>query len=443
MKKFLSIFFPILFYLAAFIAIFLLKAQFTSSVWEGYRVLAVPAHIGEDRVLQKLKNHGINSVLSLSLQDGVYTNPMCPVTDFGQNYAGAVKSFYFDFDRAHQIYYIEENADLSAKISALFKDDVSGWKIERISTFSRLILILPALLSLAFFIASKRKLMFLLMQAPFMFFCVCSPSFVPCFCASVFSILAYTIQFYWKKPGWLNFLLKDLLCQFLLVCVLSFSIAAVFYGGGIKIAAGGIFSVIAGFLIFFALHAIDKSKKNAGFIFINSAQVCSFSLRRRLEFTGLVIFSAIVLSLAFIANSRFFSTGGLSGLTIPVPEEYIKSKDFSFNSYQLLASSETSQRKLPDLCSYIDLRWQTDTFPYVPLYANIEGPFAGNEVCVPAFNYQDKSGRVTTERKIMYTFDEAYYNKILDELALGKINGAEHLLFAQRHFVTVNYKYFH
>ncbi len=442
MKKFLSIFLPVLFYSAAFLVIFLLKAQFTSSVWEGYRVLAVPAQIEEEKVLDKLQNHGINSVLSLSLQSPVYTNPMCPVTTFGQNYADAVKSFYFDFDKAHQIYYIEENADLSRKIPALLKDDVSGWKIEHISTFSRLILILPVLFSLGFFIAAKRKIMFLLMQAPFLFFCACSPSFVPCFCASVFAILAYTIQFYWKKPGWLNFLLKDLLCQFLLICVLSFAIASAFYGNGIKIAASGILALIASFLMFFALHVIDKSKKSAGFIFINSAQVCSFSIKRRLEFAGLVILSAILLCLAFIANARFFSTGGLSGLTIPVPEEYTKSKDFSFNSYELLASSETSQRQLPDLCNYIDLRWQTDTFPYVPLYANVNSPFAGDEVCLPAFSYQDKSGRVTTERKIMYTFDEAYYNKILDELALGKINGAEYLLFAQKHFVTVNYKYF-
>ena len=174
MKKFLSIFLPVLFYSAAFLVIFLLKAQFTSSVWEGYRVLAVPAQIEEEKVLDKLQNHGINSVLSLSLQNPVYTNPMCPVTTFGQNYADAVKSFYFDFDKAHQIYYIEENADLSRKISALLKDDVSGWKIEHISTFSRLILILPVLFSLGFFIAAKRKIMFLLMQAPFLFFCACA-----------------------------------------------------------------------------------------------------------------------------------------------------------------------------------------------------------------------------------------------------------------------------
>ena len=66
MKKIIHYcFLPILYF--CFIAVLIVfRIQFVASVWEGYRILAVPVNVSEKNVLEKLKSKGINDIISIS-----------------------------------------------------------------------------------------------------------------------------------------------------------------------------------------------------------------------------------------------------------------------------------------------------------------------------------------------------------------------------------------
>ena len=61
---------------------------------------------------------------------------------------------------------------------------------------------------------------------------------------------------------------------------------------------------------------------------------------------------------------------------------------------------------------------------------------------MPVYEYDEDSGRVSTERKILYTFDESYFASVLSKIASSSEPSVEKMLFEQKHFVTVAYKQF-
>ena len=80
--------------------------------------------------------------------------------------------------------------------------------------------------------------------------------------------------------------------------------------------------------------------------------------------------------------------------------------------------------------------------PYVSLNTAFPPAYSNSEVSMPVYEYDEDSGRVSTERKILYTFDESYFDSVLAKVASSPKPSVEKMLFAQKHFVTVAYKQF-
>ena len=420
----------------------ILRIQFVASTWKGYRILAVPSSVSEKNVLKELEEQGINNTLSISSKSLCPKNELTPVTSFTLDYKDTIKKYFFDETQQYSLYYLKESRNLSTSLNQILKKNGSTWRVERISLFAVLILIVPFSISIIFFVLSKRKLLYLLLQLPFLIFCCGSAEFAAALCASIFPVVAYSIQYYWQRPGWINFLISDLVTVVLILVILSSLILTVPFTKNFRIIFLGLFTFFASACALCFFFFLDKNKTSSGFILINSAQTVSFTLKSKLELTALTALTIGVLALSFVAKDRFFSSGGLAGLSLPVPHEYSKNAGFSFSSYENLVTSESQARTLPDLADFVNLNWKTEVLPYVSLNAKFPPAYAGSEVSMPVYEYDEDSGRVSTERKIMYTFDESYFASVLSKIASSSEPSVEKMLFEQKHFVTVAYKQF-
>lgn len=424
----------------AFLIVF--RIQFVASTWEGYRILAVPASVPEKNVLKELESQGIRDTISISSKSLCPKNELTPVTSFEISYKENITKYFYDETQENNLFYLKESKNLSSRLKQIIKKTGSSWRVERISFFAILILIFPFGFSIVFFILSKRKLLYILLQLPFLVFCCGSAEFAAALCASLFPIVAYSIQYYWQRPGWTNFLISDLVTVVLILAMLSSLILTVPFTKDFRIIFLGLSAFISSAAALLFFHFIDKNKTNNGFILINSAQTVSFTLKSKLELTALAFLTIGILALSFTAKDRFFSSGGLSGLSLPVPHEYYKNAGFSYTAFENIVTSENHVRALPDLADFVTLNWKTDVLPYVSLNEKFPPAYAGSEVSMPVYEYDEDSGRVSTERKILYTFDESYFASVLSKLASNPEPSVEKMLFMQKHFVTVAYKQF-
>lgn len=431
-----------LLYISFLTLLIIFRIQFVSSIWQDYRVLAVPAAVSEKDVLKTLEECGIKDTISISSESMCPKNEITPVTGFELAYKEAIQNYFFDESKSNNLYYIHESANLGTRLKTLMKKVDADWKVERISVFALLILIFPFGFSIVFFVLSKRKLLYTFLQLPFLVFCCGSAEFAAALCASVFPIVAYSIQYYWQRPGWVHFLIGDLVTVVLVLAMLSSLILTVPFSRNLRIVFLGLSAFAGAACALWFFYFIDQNKTKTGFILINSANTVAFSLKSKLEFLALAVLTFGVLCLSFIAKDRFFSSGGLKGLSIPAPHEYAKSGVFSYYIYENLVTSENQTRTLPDLADFVTLYWKTEVFPYVSLNEKFPQAYSGSEVSVPVYEYDEDSGRVSTERKILYTFDESYFSSVLLKVASQTEPSVEKLLFAQKHFVTVAYKQF-
>ena len=432
---------PIL-YICFISLLIIFRIQFVASTWEGYRILAVPVSVSEKKVLDELESQGISGTVSISSVSLCPKNELTPVTSFEMSYRESIKKYFFDETQQNSLFYLKESGNLGSKVKQIIKKTGSSWRVERISLFAVLILIFPFGFSIVFFILSKRKLLYLFLQLPFLVFCCGSAEFAAALCASIFPIVAYSIQYYWQRPGWVNFLISDLVTVVLVLMMLSSLILTVPFTKDFRIIFLGLSAFFAAACALCFFFFIDKNKMQTGFILINSAQTVSFSLKAKLQLTALAVLTIGVLALSFTAKDRFFSSGGLKGLSLPVPHEYYKNTGFSYTAYENLITSESQARALPDLADFVNLNWKTDVLPYVSLNVKFPPAYAGSEVSMPVYEYDEDSGRVSTERKILYTFDESYFASVLSKIASSSEPSVEKMLFEQKHFVTVAYKQF-
>ena len=111
------------------------RIQFVASVWEGYRILAVPVNVSEKNVLEKLKSKGINDIISISSVSLYQKNKIVPVTNFELSYKESIKKYFFDEQQQYSLFYLKESANLSTSLKLLIKETGSSWRIERISFF--------------------------------------------------------------------------------------------------------------------------------------------------------------------------------------------------------------------------------------------------------------------------------------------------------------------
>lgn len=417
--------------------LFFFRFQTISSVWKNFRIVAVPVTVGEEVVLSTLDNLGFSEVISASSKTFISKNNMTPYVPVLDSYEQNLSNLFFDKSKNYSVYYLRETKDIDKKLLQLKKSVDSSWRIEQNSNIVYFSLIIPFVLSAIFFIFSKKKFLFLLLQLPFLVFCFTSTIFSSVVVASLSTVVFFYIQYFWQKPGWIKCILTDFV-----VISFVFLIFVVAVLGGLKGFLLFLCALVSSALVFVIFYWAHKQNNHSLFIFINSAQSCVFPLRQKIQFCGVALVCLFVLSGFFIIKNQFFATGGLRNLTLPVPIEVIEVTDFSINSYQNFLALSESQNTMCNLVDFVSVSWQTEIFPFVTLHSDMPPAVLGSEVVIPSFEYEEKTGTVSVKQKIMYTFDDFYLDTLLQKLENTVSLYVENLLLLQQKFVDVSYKQF-
>ena len=433
MKKFFTVFVPLFIAALCLFCIYAFRLKNETSIWKNYRVLCVNKDAGEKNVLTRLESAGIYDTVTLSNQNPLGESEICPVVPFSQEYVQAFSPFFFDESGKYQLYYLPVTVDLNKKLEKLFSSDTAGWKLENVTTLSYWILLVPAVIAVFFFILSRKKFLFFIMQLPFLYLCFFSPQFFEIAAAVLFALIAFYIQHFFKKPDWIRFLLTDPV--FLLLCVI-FLILPFF--SGIKS-----FLFIYGTLLvsacFFFLYYYSYQKSSViKYIYITSAKTAAFSLRQKSEFLFIGLCSVLILSGFFFMKGKIFSSGGLDDLSIPCPKEYNGVVDFSIDSYETLVASR-SEGCLADLGDYVAYKWKKDVYPFVSM--NKEAPPAkkGTSVLYRHYRENTEEKRIKVSEETVFTFNNDYVTTKVSELDQSKEATVEKLLFEQKKFMAVCY----
>ena len=434
MKKFFTVFVPLSVAVLCLLCIYIFRLRNAAPVWKNYRVLCVHRSVSEKSVLTKLESLGIYDTVTLKNQTSFGKSMFCPVVPFEQDYVDSFSPFFFDESGTYQIYYLPINVDLNKKLEKLFsQESVDNWKLENVSTISYWILLIPVVVSIFFFITGHKKFLFFIMQVPFLYLSFFSPQFYEITVSVLFSLIAFYIQHFFKKPDWIKFLLTD---PVFLLLIVAFAILPFF--SGIKS-----FLLIYGTLLvsvsFFFLYLYYYQKSSViKYIYIASAKTVSFTLRQKSEFLFIGLCSFFIISGFFFLRGKIFSAGGLDGLSIPCPKEYNGSVDFSIDSYESLMASKT-EGCLADLSDYVLYKWKKDIFPFVSMNRELPPAKKGSSVFYQHYKENVDEKRIRFSEENVFTFNNDYVTTKVSELDQSKEATVEKLLFEQKKFIAVCY----
>ena len=434
MKKFFTVFVPLSVAALCLLCVYMFRLRNETPVWKNYRVLCVRRTISEKNVLTKLESVGIYDTVTLKNQNSYGESMFCPVVPFAQDYVDSFFPFFFDEDRTYQIYYLPITVDLNKKLEKLFSSEsITDWKLENVSTVSYWILLIPAIVSIFFFILGRKKFLFFIMQIPFLYLSFFSPQFYELTVTVLFALIAFYIQHFFKKPDWIKFLLTDPV--FLLITA-AFAILPFFSGIKSFLLIYGTFLVSASFF-FLYLYFYQKSSV-IKYIYIASARTVAFTLRQKSEFLFIGLCSFFIISGFFFLKGKIFSAGGLDGLSIPCPKEYNGSVDFSIDSYETLVASRP-EGSLADLGDYVSYKWKKDIFPFVSMNRELPPAQKGTSVLYQHYKENIEEKRIRYSEETVFTFNNDYVTTKVSELDQSKEATVEKLLFEQKKFIAVCY----
>jgi len=118
-------------------------------------------------------------------------------------------------------------------------------------------------------------------------------------------------------------------------------------------------------------------------------------------------------------------------LYIPSPSGYTKKQGFDIENWTEL-NQLRKQNTLPDLGTYIGIRWNLDTAPWRRLQETVHDPVAGEVIENNQF-FTDKNGVVSEKMNTMFIFDTNFIRKTLS----SGITPLETMLIRQGRFMTV------
>lgn len=418
-------------------------------IWQGYRVLAVPASEDMEIFISAVEQAGISgtvSELSVSnrfsfLAPGIRNGfPFTDTVRYGQWFKDETASFRYFYIPYYSLFRF-----LSLYFS-LYRTN-RDFYLEAALPYS----LLKGCLALVFFIycvfGSRKKILFLTAASSFVFYAFCVRSSLS-LTTALLSMLstAYWIEAFeseiaipWKQ------LKERIRCNVFMIVlpVVSFLSAIIdgfvpllFFLLAIILSAAAMFSVYS----FLQIRADYKDKYRLHpslKIFVMHPQSWSLFWNTRYALTatvlsGVLLLIAAVLPLVFSVNRLDRS---IKGLSIPHPlTRYTEPlTDSGFFTAQMVRSAAA----LPDLSNYIQDCWYTAAMPYMNVHEPLQPLTQHAQIRFDFFNETD--GKLYREEKILYEFNTEFIMKALqyDFFALLPL---EKMLLQQGGFTPAVYR---
>ena len=445
-----------LYFLSAFIAtgVFLLfivfPLHFYTSVWDGYRLVAVPASTDIEPYISAAEEAGISGVASefsvanrFSFLENLQ-HERFPFTDV-ERYT----RWFRDNDGGYQYLYFPYTS-LFKYLSFYFS--LYGKRVhfflETAIPYSPIQGLLALILFVYCIIGSRKKLLFFAAAFSFVCYAFCIKSSLSA-ATALLSILtaAYwlealenelTIQ--WKQLKERikhNIFMLILPLVPLLTAVLDGIASFCFFLLALVLSASLLFSVYSFLqlketywqqyrqhpsLKLFAMHPQSWAR------FWNTRYALTATV-----LTGCLLLVSAVIPLVFSMN-RIIPAVGTLNVPQPVSRQPLPFTDSGF----FIVQASRPQDYLPDLSDYIEDCWYTSALPYLNVHEPLQPLTSNMRVDFDSF-YEDSEGKLHREEKVIYSFDTVFILHTLrnEQLALLPL---EKMLLAQTGFTAAAYR---
>jgi len=426
------------------IILFFFPLRTLNPVWKGYRVLVVPLEQNEQKILDTLEKQGINDIVtesnSLILNINSKTPSLPSLGKWNEDRLG----WFRNVSTSCRYFYLAETPFLETKANKAFSGVNFNWYLEH----SEGIQLFPVLFGFLFLIIClfllKQRILFAIYNIPigfYAYFCNTVSGYI----TSIFSILLFfllagllepenkTLSLYQRltriKHHWIPLLLFPIIIgitstggwqPFLIYVVsltLSVSITILFFSLKVIIT-----SVIEKKRIHPVFHPVTMNPETIIGKWPKKTDVYVFIIALLLSATGYILFNA--------QNSKT-SISDKQELYIPSPSGYTVSTGFTMDNWNELSNKRT-ENSLPDLGTYVAVRWNLDTAPWRRIQDSTHDPVAGETISNNQF-FADKNGIITGKKNTMFTFDTNFIRKILS----SGITPLETMLIRQGRFMTV------
>jgi len=417
----------------------------SSTVWNGYRILAVPLGIEETQVLSILEDHGITEYCTESNSLIINTNTKVPVIPFLDALNSSISTWFRFASDNVRLLYLAEIPFLDGKIKKISEKHGIVSFFEHSST----VIWIPFALSVAYWLLllrySGKKKSFFASSFPF---CIIALSLNNT-AGSVLSIGLLTAAYlvstglhtdsrqFFRTAVRLNILPVILPASLLLAVLLVYTGLP----GIIQCIAAVCCSV---FLVFFgqfiaSSRAVlrNRNRLHPGFSPV-AINVIPKRFEWRIPFAAI---SAGTLALSIVSSFLVFgspgsgaSVPGSEQLSFPSPSGYTVQTDFSAECYESFLALR-GYSEIPDLADFLLAHWILESVFWSRVQHPVIYPKPGETITYSMFSAHDE-GRITEAPKTVCTFDTAFIRKAFSE-SQSKL---EMMLVKQQRFVGVEIK---
>ena len=444
------------YFLSAFIATgaFLLLAalplRLYHSVWDGYRILAVPASADSETYITAAERVGASGIVSefsvaaraALLEANRYgTLPLTDIERYSRWFSdttGSFRYFYIPYTSLFQFVKL---------YVTLYREKVAFY-LEPALPYAPIRALLAAILFFYCIIGSRKKTLFFAASVSFLCYALCVKSSLS-LTTALLSILtaAYWLEALdnevsipWKQlkerirhnifmlilPGvpLVTAVLDGLLpfCLFLLALLLS---------------ASALFSMHS-FLQLQEFHRDQYREHPSLKLFVMHPQSWSQFWNTRYAVTASVLSGSLLLISALLpltlSGNRLTRTADV--ITVPQP---VTQRPFPFSDTGFFtARSAQPSAALPDLTSYIEDWWYITARPYLNVHDPIRPLVLHDTIRFDSF-HEDAAGKLHREEKTLYTFDSDFIIHTLQHKHLAFLP-LEKMLIAQNGFVAAAHR---
>lgn len=452
MKRLSIVFYFAASFIATGVIVFfiILSIRFNSSLWQGYRVLAIPAETNKEIILQAGTAAGITGIISENtipnrfafLEAQHYTGfPFTPLEHYQQWFENSAENLcylYIPYTSLWQ--FIQFYAMLYISIQNFYLEPPVPYALFQMG--------ISVLLFAYCIVHTKKKALFFAAAVSFLWYSACTRSNLV-LTASLLSIFsaAYWIEalgsettVLWKQlkerihQNYFMYILPALALVFAVIAGIQ---SCCFFFLSIILSIAFVFSVYS----FLQLWAHDRAKSRlhpqlkilamhpqSWYRFWNTP----YALRTSILTTVLLFISTVF--------PLFFSWNRLNRTihTVSIPAPVLSpNRTFTDDSY-FSACAMRPVSYLPDLGSYIEDQWYAKTLPYMNVH-NPFTPLSKNAQIRYTFFTENPQGALEADEKILYTFNDAFIENLLQAPQLKTVS-LEAMLYTQNGFVAAAYK---
>lgn len=419
----------------------------TTTIWNGYRILAVTPVDCESLVNSILDNTGLKGYVSESNSKVFKACDYAPIQPFLKD-EYTRRSQWFS-NGTHRFFYLPDNVS-NRVLSRLLADTGLDWSLEEGQQPSLITPILLGILTAIFVFFSTNRIALLVTATPFIAFSY----FVhrgEGFFISILALLALfwimdllskgkfaldsrLIQQRLKKNPlrFLPFCPPLILTPLVSIHITTLYLAAILSSCGLYMS----YLLIHGMID----QALRSTRLHTPFIpaaITPNRRYRTYSInRRQIQVVALPVIGVLVCGLILYIQPSLGFSGSNSintrrELSLPTPTGYTVSAGFTPERFESFRNSRPKEC-LPDLSDFILVQWKMTIFPWISVHDAIEQPVPGETVVISDYGI-DETGSITTTSRVIASFDESFIRTILKE----RVTPLELLLLKQGRFVSV------